>query len=260
MLLAYADLVICFNCLFTWFDSADFLIGLSRSGFSFFVLLQVFVALAFISHIRSAFTDPGKTPKLDPVGEEIKFCELCNQYKPPRSHHCRKCEVCIHRMDHHCIWINNCVGFCNHKYFILFLLYVLLSAIVGVLIILISGYLFLVNQAEFVQWKVFLVLLAGFECVLFMIFTGDYLLEQLSLLKNGQNTIEKLHRKYGEDLGRLENLKQILGPTPWLWFFPLPPPVHCNFHEPLYTFSEMMLEKGKKLRFTSVVPEYNLIE
>ena len=30
-------------------------------------------------------------------------------------------------MDHHCPWINNCIGFWNRKYFMLLLVYVLLS-------------------------------------------------------------------------------------------------------------------------------------
>jgi palmitoyltransferase len=30
-------------------------------------------------------------------------------------------------MDHHCPWINNCIGFWNRKYFLLLLVYVLLT-------------------------------------------------------------------------------------------------------------------------------------
>lgn len=30
--------------------------------------------------------------------------------------------MCVGRMDHHCVWINNCVGCGNHRRFILFVL------------------------------------------------------------------------------------------------------------------------------------------
>lgn len=42
-----------------------------------------------------------------------KTCKKCNSVKPPASHHCGVCQRCIARMDHHCPWVNNCVGFKN---------------------------------------------------------------------------------------------------------------------------------------------------
>merc|ERR550539_1408965 len=52
-----------------------------------------------------------------------RHCKWCAKYKPDRCHHCRVCRVCVLRMDHHCPWIYNCVGFRNHKYFYLLLFY-----------------------------------------------------------------------------------------------------------------------------------------
>merc|ERR1719158_1482846 len=54
---------------------------------------------------------------------ERRFCKWCGKYKPDRCHHCRVCRTCILKMDHHCPWIYNCVGFRNHKFFFLLLFY-----------------------------------------------------------------------------------------------------------------------------------------
>lgn len=51
----------------------------------------------------------------------LQFCTICQGYKAPRSHHCRKCGRCVMKMDHHCPWINNCVGHYNHGHFTAFL-------------------------------------------------------------------------------------------------------------------------------------------
>merc|ERR1719217_1521764 len=50
-------------------------------------------------------------------------CKWCATLNPDRCHHCCVCRTCVLKMDHHCPWIYNCVGFGNHKYFFLFLVY-----------------------------------------------------------------------------------------------------------------------------------------
>nr|CAJ2473888.1 unnamed protein product [Leishmania braziliensis] len=49
----------------------------------------------------------------------LRFCCVCDQYKPDGSHHCRACQRCVFDMDHHCHFLNNCIGRHNYKYFFL---------------------------------------------------------------------------------------------------------------------------------------------
>ncbi|KAH9301760.1 hypothetical protein KI387_013343, partial [Taxus chinensis] len=68
-------------------------------------------------------------------GGELRYCQKCGHYKPPRAHHCRVCKRCVLRMDHHCVWINNCVGHENYKAFFLFVLYVVVACIYALVLL-----------------------------------------------------------------------------------------------------------------------------
>ncbi|KAG1968754.1 palmitoyltransferase ZDHHC12-A isoform X2 [Pimephales promelas] len=48
-------------------------------------------------------------------------CGFCFLLQPMRARHCRTCQRCVRRFDHHCPWIDNCVGERNHRWFLLYL-------------------------------------------------------------------------------------------------------------------------------------------
>ena len=62
------------------------------------------------------------------------WCDTCEIPKPARSKHCSLCNACVEKMDHHCVWINSCVGLHNYKYFLLFLLLHTIICVYGVVI------------------------------------------------------------------------------------------------------------------------------
>ena len=54
--------------------------------------------------------------------DSTQLCPDCKTIRTSRSRHCSVCGHCIERFDHHCPWLNNCIGVKNHNYFYLYVL------------------------------------------------------------------------------------------------------------------------------------------
>ncbi|XP_033886671.3 palmitoyltransferase ZDHHC4 [Acipenser ruthenus] len=122
-------------------------------GFSLPSLIVPYVLLTVKMYFFSqcCTKDPGTITKLNnevflgvyPYDQVMFYqgvlCPTCVLVKPARSKHCRVCNVCVHRFDHHCVWVNNCIGAFNTKYFLLYLM--TLSAMAADIAVLTIGLL-----------------------------------------------------------------------------------------------------------------------
>jgi palmitoyltransferase len=62
--------------------------------------------MSYFSYYLAIVMPPG-SPSADfkpAKGEWRRWCLKCNAYKPERTHHCRQCNKCVLRMDHHCMF------------------------------------------------------------------------------------------------------------------------------------------------------------
>jgi len=153
------------------FNAIDALFSLDTTrGRLNLAILSLTTSLSFWCFFTVVYTDPGTVPSdWQPPIEEggihgptsnttppttaaaavvverkksggFRKCRKCptSPFKPPRTHHCRQCNRCVLRMDHHCVWVNNCIGHNNYRAFLQMCIYFFLAALhaLGLLLLL----------------------------------------------------------------------------------------------------------------------------
>ena len=103
-----------------------------------FVFYAVFSFLLLLTFLIATLRDPGylkRDPTIDFQSlldntDPYNICPDCKVIRTPRSRHWNICNMWVERFDHHWPYINNCVGYRNHAYFLAFIILVILNMIV----------------------------------------------------------------------------------------------------------------------------------
>ncbi|GAB2291214.1 Probable protein S-acyltransferase 14 [Dionaea muscipula] len=222
----------------------------SLSALVVLILFHALLVMLLWSYFSVVFTDPGGVPPnwrpmideergetdplngpefsvmpAEPFHPKIRFCRKCNQLKPSRCHHCSVCGRCVLKMDHHCVWVVNCVGALNYKYFLLFLFYTLLETVL-VSISLLRQFIAFFSDGEIPGTPSTLAttFLAFVLNLAFALSVLGFLIMHMSLVAANTTTIEAYEKKttpkWRYDLGKKKNFQQVFGVDRRYWFIP----------------------------------------
>ncbi|CAM9359800.1 unnamed protein product, partial [Phaeothamnion confervicola] len=175
-------------------------------------------------------------------------CLLCSNIKPPRCHHCRVCRKCVLKMDHHCFWVDRCIGFANYKSYFLTLLYAALASLAMLVLLWRNAFSSSGGGgggggsggslgAKAGWWGSALLAVDAMLLALLLCGVTYLLCWHCYLVSKNATTIEyyQIQRSrrdpscphkvlsHEHDLGLLQNLRAVLGSNAALWFVPTIP-------------------------------------
>ncbi|KAM5185964.1 palmitoyltransferase ZDHHC19-like [Callospermophilus lateralis] len=90
---------------------------------SFYSLISMNISDPGVLH-RGAFEQDPEAPYKARVNGRLYDMPWCPTYyfhRLPRTFHCESCDICVEEFDHHCRWVNNCVGHRNIRLYLLLL-------------------------------------------------------------------------------------------------------------------------------------------
>jgi hypothetical protein len=153
-----------------------------------------------------------------------QICNYCHIRTFIRSTHCLTCDECILFKEEHCPYIANCIGFNNIQYFINLLFWCIYSLIYYEYICIKSFFKFNVKIGLFsliilisdfsINLMILKILVQSLYKLLYKIY---YNITQYEIEENNNNNYLNLF-----NIGFLNHLYYIIGPTPFHFFFPLP--------------------------------------
>ncbi|XP_074106492.1 putative palmitoyltransferase ZDHHC24 isoform X1 [Cotesia typhae] len=171
------------------------------------------------------------------VKDGWRFCSSCEAVSPPRSWHCQICNTCILKRDHHCVFTGCCIGYLNHRYFLMLVFYIFIGATysfyynnyfiwsklvfefpLSIIKIIFPLAIFIFGFDD--SWEQFYLMLYIIS-VVGMLFTGALFIYHLRLVFNGTVAYEKDKNIFKYNIGWKDNIKDVLGKRWYVcWLLP----------------------------------------
>nr|KAJ3421989.1 ADP/ATP carrier protein [Polyrhizophydium stewartii] len=200
---------------------------LTPAGAALLLVWAVLLAMTVVNYTLCFSTKPGEVERDWAESDELLGKRV----------DWMRCNRCILRMDHHCPWVYNCIGYHNQGHFARLIIgtAMLTAMSLGMIFARLASLVMSlqvddlpdpqVNEAAIIVTGINVTVLVPLASIMCMLAYN-----QTKLLLRNVTTIEDLdlqddilmgvgsHNPY--DLGWVENVKAVLGPRPLLWWMP----------------------------------------